>query len=805
MNVSYRWLQSLLPGLTLGPREVADRLASLGAPVDAVVDVGAPLRDIRIARVLEVQRHPNADKLSLCRVDAGTGEELRVVCGAPNVRAGGFYPFAPVGATLPGGITIRKAKIRGEESQGMLCSARELALGRDHEGILELHGAFEPGAVFTEAVGLEDIRLELDITPNRPDLLSHWGVARELSVRGESEMQLPVVPHQAASLRLGFEPGGVEAAVPGAHVRLEDTAGCPRYLAAVIRDVKVAPSPAWLASRLRAIGQRPINNVVDVTNWVLHELGQPLHAFDLAKLGGRIVVRRARAGESLVTLDGVTRKLTPDMLVIADESRPVALAGIMGGADTEVTESTTDVLLECALFEPGRIRTGRRRLDLTTDASYRFERGVDPDGMERAVRRAIDLIVATAGGSPEPVVAVAEADRPEPAVITLRRARTEQVLGLPFATDEIVELLAPIGFQPTDVSGDVVAFKVPGHRRYDVSREIDLVEEVARRKGYEAFPAEARGFRPGTVEDHPLSQLEDRLRDRLVARGYLEARSLPLVSEREGAVAVLNPLSSAESRLRAALLPGLLARLETNYNRGVRHVRLFEIGTTFAPVDGEALPAEATHLAAVLTGGRQPEHWSGPTPMLDLWDLRGLLEELGAELGLELRPGLPPVSPAPAGLFEPGTEMSLAHVSDGEIVAAGGQIPADRLDAPPWAEAIFGFELVLRSWMTERRPFVLRPLPEHPPVDRDVAVIVGGDVTAGALLATIRAAGGEHLERVEPFDVYVGPNIPEGARSLAFRLRFRASDRTLTVAEVDRSMDRILKKLKEEHDAERRG
>jgi len=799
MNLSYQWLRSILPSLSASPREVADRLAMLGAPVDEVANLGGPLRDVRIARVLEVRRHPNADRLSVCQVDAGTGEALNVVCGASNVRAGAFYPFAPAGASLPGGLSIRRSKIRGEESNGMLCSARELELGRDHEGILELHGEFTPGASFIEAVGLDDTRIVIDVTPNRPDLLSHWGVARELSTDGEPSMHLPAVAGSSSAIT--FVTGAASAEAAGVRITLEDTEGCPRYIGAVIRSVRVRPSPEWMASRLRAVGLRPINNVVDATNWVLYELGQPLHAFDLRALGPVVVVRRARAGEKLVTLDGVARSLDSGILVIADAAAPVALAGIMGGQATEVTDATADLLLECALFDPKTIRGGRRRLDMTTDASYRFERGVDPDGMQRAVRRAVELIVAVAGGRPESQVAVADAGAIRPAAVALRAARATRVLGEPVGVSELTALLAPLGFPTIAADADKVTVLVPGHRRYDVSREDDLVEEVARRRGYDTFSDEVRPFRASVVPDDATAQLEDRLRDVLVGRGFLEARSLPLVGEADGDVPLLLPLASTESRLRRALLPGLIHRIEGNFNRGARDLRLFEIGTAFAAaVDGP--PAETTRLAAVFTGARHPDHWSGRSSTYDLWDVRGLMEEIAAATGARVEPGEAQDAAGFAALD--GDTIFRALARHGGSIGVGGRVHSGAVDSPAWAEPVWALEIVLGPEMTERPACTFHALPTQPPVDRDIALIVPAGASAAALTDTIRASAIAWLESVEVFDVYTGAGIAPDTRSVAFRLRFRAPDRTLTVAEVDTLMGRILKRLKDEHDAQRR-
>ena len=794
MNISYRWLQALLPGLAETPADLAERLAMQGAPVDEVVDIGGPLRDVVIARVVEREQHPNADRLSLCRVDAGTGELLQVVCGAPNVRAGGVYPFAPVGASLPNDVVIKKARIRGMESQGMLCSARELGLGREHEGILELHGELPVGASFIEAVGLADARLVVDVTPNRPDLLSHLGVARELGAELGLDLELPAFPGAAALPGYGLV-GGNPAQADGVSVAIEDEALCPRYLGLVIRGVQVGPSPEWLASRMRAIGLRPISNVVDATNYVLHELGQPLHAFDLDRLGNTVLVRPARAGEKLETLDGAERELAERMLVITDGTRPVAVAGVMGGAATEVQADTTNILLECALFDARSIRRTRRALDLSTDASYRFERGVDADGMERALRRAAELIVATAGGTLPATAAAAGPGVAAPAPIRLRLSRLQQVLGVPCAAGEAAALLRPLGFDVTEDGGEAVVAIVPGPRRHDVRAEIDLVEEVARRYGYERFPAELRPFRPTAVPDDALLATEDRIRAQLVARGLLEARTAAFAPQAEGDVALLLPLSAAEGRLRRALVPGLLHRVEFNFSRGQRHQRLFELATVFAP--GAPLPVEGRRVALVLTGARTPPHWSGPVEALDLWDLKGLLAELAGELGLRLEPG-----DADVAWLEPGHAFRLL-TPDGRAAGWGGRVRSRSVDAPPWADAVFAAEVELEATGRERRRFA--PLPAHPAIERDLALLVPQALAAAEVLGTIRSAAGPLLEALEPFDLYRGKGIPEGTHSLAVRLRFRAPDRTLTDADADGAVARVLKRLEDSHGIERRG
>jgi len=810
MNVSFNWLKELAPGLEGTPEELADRLAMYGAPVDAIEPVGEGLADIVVARVERVRPHPNADRLSLCEVDAGTGEVQQVVCGAPNVRAGAYYPFAPVGAPLPGGITIRRARIRGEESNGMLCSERELGLGRDHTGILELHGTYTPGERLTAALGLDDVRIVVDVTPNRGDLLSHIGVARELAPGGEAGIRLAPFPTasgeaadgpalaDAPALRTTAGPG----TTGGVKITIEDTRGCPRYIGAVIRGVTIGPSPDWLASRLRAVGLRPINNVVDATNYVLYELGQPLHAFDLDRLEGpEIVVRRARPGETIVTLDGQRRVLDADMTVIADATRPVAIAGVMGGEDSEVGPETRNVLLECALFDPRSIRRTRRALGMSTDASARFERGVDPEGMERAIRRALALIQVVAGGTIEPVIADVHPSPRQAPVLKLRPARVSHLLGIALDVRQITSCLEPIGFQVTPGADGVLDVRVPGHRWGDVEREVDLIEEVARRYGYDAFPETLRPFRPSSVPDDAVARLENRLRERFVARGFLEARTAAFAPESEGDVALLLPLSSAESRLRRDLVPGLIHRVEYNFARGVRHIRLFEIGTVFAPGPTPAdPPLEATRVAAVFTGSRQMPHWSGNDAAYDLWDLKALMTEIAEALGPDLIVE-PDDSPRP--VYESGLYLRIVD-GDGRKIGEGGRVASSAVDAPAWASDVWAFEIELRPELAVRRPVTFQPLPAYPAIERDLALLVPDEIPAAGVEAVIREAGGQLLEAVWPFDLYRGRGVPAGSRSIAFRLRFRAADRTLTDRDADAATARVLRRLKDELGIERR-
>jgi len=810
VRVSLNWLRQLVPGLEGTAEELADRLAMTVTGVEEIVPVGRGLEDIRVARVLELREHPDADRLSLCLVDGGE-DPVEVVCGAPVIHEGGLYPFIAPGSTLPGGLRIEERAIRGVTSHGMLCSERELALGSDASGILRLPDGLEPGTPLVQAFDLPDAALELEITPNRVDLACHVGVARELAAEAGLEVRVP--PVEGADWEPTWRDGHEAASAGGVTVGIEDAARCGRYLGAVVRGVEVKPSPAWLQARLRAVGARPINNVVDATNYVLRELNQPLHAFDLARVrGGRIGVRAARAGERLRTLDGVERALEPAATVITDAEGPVAVAGVMGGEESEVTAGTTDVFLECAWFDPSHTRHTARSLELSTDASYRFERGVDRRGCEAALARCVRLILATAGGKAEAdAVRVGELPGPR-TVVPLRPERVQRLLGLVLDAGAIEGLLAPLGFERDETGG--LAFRIPGWREGDIRREVDLIEEVARRHGYERFPTATRPTRPSTVPDDPSFARSDRVRRLLESRGLLEARSSSLVARSEAdaerPVDLLHPISAEEGFLRGALVPVLLRRLEHNWARGTGDVRLYEIGTVFRrraeDESGEVPVAEELRVGALLTGRRRPPHWSEEPAAVDVWDLKGLAEEVASGLcGATVEP-LPLASgdEAPAlGRFGAarwlGAERFELVGPAGRIGVAGG-VRREAVDAPPWAEAVWALEFGLGA-VELAAPTPYRPLSTFPAVPRDLALAVPASVRAAEVEAVIREAAPEWLEDVRLFDVYEGDGVEGGRRSLAFRFRFRARDRTLEDAEVESALKQIIRRLEERCDA----
>ncbi|MBX3172948.1 MAG: phenylalanine--tRNA ligase subunit beta [Gemmatimonadaceae bacterium] len=816
MNLSHEWLARFVPH-GKDPEAVRDLLTAHVATVEGFERLRADLAPFVVATVLESEKIPDT-KLSFNKVDDGSGEILEVVCGAPNVTVGAKYPFARTGTVMPAGLTIAKRKIRGFTSNGMLCSAKELGLGEDHDGILALETDAANGTALLDVLPLGDVRLVLDVLPNRPDLLSHLGVARELSaltgvkLAGPSELaNLPPVPEKAAQ-------GAKEASGGGLSVHIDDTADCPRYTAAVISGVTVCPSPDWLRQAIEAVGGRSINNIVDATNYMLHGFGQPMHAFDKAKLAGPgIIVRRAKAGEKLVTLDGVERALDPEMLVIADTEHATALAGVMGGKASEVTDTTTDIVLEVASFHPQRVRATRRRVGLSTDASYRFERGIDDAMVVQALQLGAALIAQVSGGHVDALLEVGRAPKPR-AAVSLKVPRVARVLGEPVPAADCAKLLASVGFAIT-VDGELIR-AVPPSWRHDVLRDVDLIEEIARLRGFDRLPDTLAAVRPGTVPDHPLWTAYLRVRQALVAAGLHEVRPLPFTSgrgareSRVNLVRVQNPLAEDEPFLRTSILDTLARRAEYNLNRMQGNVRLFEVGSVFSARAG-GTPLEEVHAALVVMGQRRPPHFTEPQPpVFDAWDAKALALSL-AEVSL------------------PGKKIELEAGDGGAVLwhlvagtARVGRVLKLSLDAPVWASAAFGVELTLGEMNsnavapkgqhahgakrrdsgvlkgvekeTRRSPQRFKPIPTQPAAEFDLALLVPESTPAGDVEALLKKTGGDLLERCVLFDEFRGAGVPDGTRSLAWRLTFRHPERTLRDKELEGRRNQLLKALEGE-------
>lgn len=784
MKLSRRWLEAFIRR-PLDARDVGQRLAMLGAPADAIEPLHRDLEAVVIGLVEEVRPHPNADRLRITTVEDGSGTRKQVVCGAPNVTAGKKYPFARVGTTLPGNVTLDERKIRGELSQGMLCSAKELGLGQDGDGILELDVDAAPGTPLTQAISVADDQILIDVTPNRPDLLGHKGVARELAASLNLPFRLPDIPRAEyvdvpPARRHDFGP----ATVGGVRVAVDDRLGCPRLHVAVIKGVKVGKSPAWMVDRLTAAGVRSINNVVDATNYVMLELNQPMHAYDLATLKGPFLwVRRAKADENLVTLDGQPRHLDNEVMVIADETMAIGIAGVMGAEHTEVKDATTDIVLEAAYFDPKSVRRTRNKLSMSTEASYRFERSIDLWGQGDAMRRCIELVLTTAGGTLAEAPLDVWPQPANPARIFLRHARLTQVLGFELAPARVEQCLTAIGCTVLSKPDDNrVAVDVPGWRP-DLVGEIDLIEEVARIHGYDAVPMELRPFRVGSLRDADIEVVADRARVGLAAVGLVEVQSLPFgPREDQWSVELQNPLAADAAYLRRRLLPGLVKQVEANWAAQTGAVRLFEVGTVFTAAGPGQMPHEERHVAAVVTGARQPPHWSdgANAPTWDRWDLRALFEAAIA------------LAHPDAVVHVEGTSWT-AVTPDGQVIGRARQLEAD---APPWAAPLWGFELTLDP--APRFPVRYHPLPTTPSVARDLSLAVPEGVTGEQLTRHVGRAAGALLESLEIVDEYRGPKLGSGARGLTLRLVFRAADRTLRDAEVDGAVEKVVKTVQQE-------
>ena len=796
MNASYEWLRTFVP-FKLTPTELRDLLTSRCATVDDLVSLREDLRDIVIGRVVEAVRHPNSDHLWLTKVDAGTGTVVDVVCGAANVTVDALYPFAPVGAVLPGGMKIEKRKIRGETSEGMLCSAKELGLGQDQEGIMALTVVAEPGTKFLEAVPIGDTRLVIDVLPNRPDLLSHEGLAREIAAATGGTVTRPEIADEKPFVIRAHTVKATSGKVGDVTVRLEDADGCLRYAGAVITGLKVGPSPTWLARRIEAAGSRSINNVVDVTNYMLLGFGQPMHAFDLDKIArSTVVVRKTRGEELIKTLDGVDRTLPPGAVVIGDAERAQAIAGIIGGSGSEVSDETTEIFLEVAAFNPARIRATRRALGISTDASYRFERGVDVDAIPGLVDYAVRLILSVAGGIPQgsPIDLYPLPKRPLP--ISLRLARVARLLGEPVETGEVEKNLRSVGFRIAPEAKDVLKISPPSWR-HDVKGEVDLAEEIARLRGYDTFSSELRPFRASAVPDSPLVPVIRRVQDALVTTGLLEVRPMPFVAEGKGAtVRVTNPLAEDEAYLRGDLLTTLIGRAEHNLARMQGNVRLFEIGTAFFAGESPAnlpgpkkamLPREEMHVAALIMGQRAPTHFTRAVqPSYDEWDIKYVAETTAAA-----------AFTGAAVKLIPGSGETLWDISvDGITVGSARRL---KLDAPVWARPAFGLEINLDAIeQSAVRNKAYRPIPLTPRVQVDLALVAATSVTAAQIDEVIRREAGELLESLTLFDEFIGQGIPEGSRSLAWALTFRDPGRTLKDKEVQGRTETIVKALEGE-------
>jgi len=792
MRVSLNWLKEYVD-IDVPAEELAHQMTMLGLEIESIERLGDEIQEVYVGKILAIEPHPDADKIVVCQTDVGGESPLQICCGAKNMKVGDKVPTAIVGATLPGGFQIGRRKMRGVESQGMMCASTELGLPAGADGLMILDESVEIGQDIKALFGLDDTVLEIEVTPNRADWASMIGVARELAALYDKPLRIPAV-------------SVTETGMPVAElssVVIEDSELCPRYMGRVLSDVKVGPSPEWLCKRLVAAGQRPINNIVDITNFVLLETGQPLHAFDYTKLAeNRIVVRRARAGEEINTLDGEKRKLEDDMLVIADAERAQCVAGVMGGADSEVDEGSTTVFLESAFFKPASVRKTSRGLALISESSQRFQRGADPEMAAYAMERAAQLIVELAGAkAAQGVIDVYPAPF-VPREVTLPFARTTRLLGIDVPHDIQCNLLVRLGFELLNQNEEQATFRVP-LRRHDVSMEADLIEEIARLYNFDNIPNTLPGVRQCEKVFAPQEKRIRALRHFLAGLGLTELYNWTFSCPEDVAKAALpenyasmvvlqNPLSEKQATMRSSIIPAHIANAARNLNYGVASVKGFELGPVYFPADDATLPTQENRLGIVLAGEVSTPHWSQKARTVDFYDIKGVVEAVLAEFGL-----VADFVDTDFATFQPGQRAAVQAGKN--LVGYMGKVAPAVVRAFDTDGAVYVAELNLDALLaaTAAAP-QFQEIPTFPPSARDLAVVVDADVAAGALKDAAAQSGGKLLRTVEIFDIFTGEQVGQGKKSVALNRVFQANERTLTDKDTQKAFDKILKRL--QHD-----
>jgi len=797
MRVSLNWLKEYVD-IERSPQDLADLLTMAGLEVEALEPLGESLQGIVAGRITSIRRHADADRLYVCQMDTGKGA-LQVVCGAPNLEIGAIVPMALPGRQLPGGVTVLESDIRGERSECMLLAEDEMGLTEDHSGVMILPSHLAPGSPVANALSLEDWGLDIALTPNRPDCASVIGIAREIAALTGQRLRRPeiTIKEGAASIR------------DLTSVTLEDPKGCPRYAAGMILGVTLSPSPFWLRYRLHVSGVRSINNVVDVSNYVLLEMGQPLHAFDYDRLKeNRIVVRRAKGGDRFTTLDGKTHELNEENLMICDGQRPVALAGVMGGLNSEIFAGSRNVLIESAIFDPVTIRRGSKRLGLSTEASYRFERGVDIEGALPALQRVLMLMGQLAGGEIVRGI-IDEYPRPYKApVINLRAEKTNRFLGTSLTRDAISNYLEALEMDVETAEDDLLRVRPPAFR-VDVTRDWDLMEEVARLEGFEKIPVTFPPIRPSEEADIPELVLGDKIREIMVGLGFTEIITYSFISPESadflGAggksplrsfVRLLNPLTTEQSVMRTSLIPGILATVKTNFSYGEKDLKLFEWGRIFIHRETDELPHESLILSAVMTGMFNRKEWYREERRTDFYDVKGVVTALLKALGLQrlqFKMGdTPPWYQADAS--------SAVCLPDGTLLGAVGQVSREvlwRFDLE--TEEAFLVELDGRVLIEKALPGKkFEPLTRFPAGLRDISMVVDRPIESDRIKEIIEREGGDLVESVILFDLYEGGKIGPSEKALAFRICYRSKEGTLDGKEINQRHEAIIRQIGKE-------
>lgn len=792
MKVTYNWLKELVE-ITASPQEVAKRLTLAGLEVEGLETRTIP-KGVIVAHVLEVKEHTDADHLSICSVDTGKGDPLQIVCGAPNVKEGEKYPLATVGTSLAPDFTVKKAKLRGVESMGMLCSERELGISDDHEGIMTLSQDFETGKPL-HTYFENDTVIEIDLTPNRGDCLSVLGVAREVSAQFSAPLkEIILEPKESAD--------SVERYIK---VTIDDPEGCPRYMGRLVTGVTIKESPQWLKNRLTPLGIRPISNVVDITNYILLLFGQPMHAFDYATIANQeIIVKRAKEGQKFTTLDDIERTLVADDLLICDGQEATALAGVMGGAGSGITEETTDVFLECAFFNPVGIRKTSKRLDLSSDSSYRFERGVDPTtGCEKALDTAAEMIRQLAGGTIAKGV-IDECPKPiEKRKISLRPLQVTRLLGVTIPKETIISSLSSIGIELLSGGNDQLTFEVPTYR-HDLVQEVDLIEEAGRLFGYDNIPAGMNAVVSMNTQKNHVEFLTNTIRTSLAAQGLNETVTNSMTSEMKctlltpeaEAVVLLNPLNPDMSRMRTTILGSQLDVIAYNLNRKNTNNRIFEIGRKFIGQGINKQPLEPETLSIVLEGDFYPASWNSKKQVLDFYILKGILASLCRSLSIP-EFTYSTLTKGRAGYFE----AESAQISGTDITGVCGKVKTEILKSFGIKSTVYYAEIIISDLLKNGLgQLQYSALPRHPAVERDFCFVMKEGLLSATVTNEIYGLS-ELVEKVTPFDVYRGEKLPAGKKSIAFSVHFRAQDRTLKEDEAESLCEKIITTMKSKYEA----